>query len=70
MFIFNNTSADFVLMSADVFLKMIIILSELKMNGLYSFLKNNSAQILIQSWVIFEKGGINSAGRKKKCHST
>ena len=40
--IFNNTSADFVLISADVILKIIIILKELriaqvcsKLNGLY-----------------------------------
>ena len=43
MIIFNNTSADFVLISADVLSKMIIILKELriancvlKMNGLYN----------------------------------
>ena len=30
MTIFNNTSADFVLMSADVLLKMVIVLSEMR----------------------------------------
>ena len=40
MIIFNNTSADFVLISADVILKIIIILKKLcncvlKMDGLY-----------------------------------
>ena len=32
MTIFINTSADFVLMSADVLLKMIIVLSEMRQN--------------------------------------
>ena len=34
MTIFSNTSAEFVLMSADLLLKMVIVLSVLKMKGL------------------------------------
>ena len=36
MIIFNNTSADFVLISADVLLKMIILLIELRIAQLCS----------------------------------
>ena len=36
MIIFNNTSADFVLISADVLLKMTTILKELRITQLYS----------------------------------
>ena len=41
MTIFNNTSVDFVSMSADVLLKMVIVLSEMRIGSCNCVLKIN-----------------------------
>ena len=54
--IFNNTSADFVLISADVLLKMIIILKELRILQLCSYIKWTDFRkhmIMFEVWAHF-----------------
>ena len=53
MVIFNNTSADFVLISADVMLKMTTILKELKIAQMCSkneqtFIKKTLRRLILQ----------------------
>ena len=50
--IYNNTSADFVLISADVILKMITILKELKISQLCS--KNGRTLVVPEDFFMFE----------------
>ena len=51
MIIFDNTSDDFVLISADVLLKMIIILKELRIAQLCIFNNTSADFVLISAHV-------------------
>ena len=60
MIIFNNTSADFVLISADALLKMIIILKELRITQLWSYnerteIKTKSADVSLEMIIILKE---------------